>query len=187
MNRLASPAQLRASFIRWSLFVVPTVMLFGFLSGQLAGSTADTPWFAALAKPATFPPPAAFGIVWGILYFLMGIALALVCAAWGARSRGLAIAAFVVQFIVNLAWSPVFFGMHRISWALGIIGALDVLVVITLVLFLRVRRLAGFLLVPYLAWILFATFLNWQFLQLNPQADGADVSGSVQRIELSSR
>ncbi len=184
MNRLASPAQLRASFIRWALFVVPAVLLLGFLSGQVAGSTAATPWFVALDKPATFPPPATFGIVWAILYVLMGLALALVCAAWGARARRLAIAAFVVQLLVNLAWSPMFFALHEITWALGLIVVLDVLVGVTVVLFLRVRRVAGLLLLPYLAWILFATLLNWQFLQLNPGADGADVSGSVQRIEL---
>ncbi|MXO59321.1 tryptophan-rich sensory protein [Altererythrobacter salegens] len=183
MNRLASPAQLRASFVRWSLFIVPVIVLFGFLSGQMAGSTAQSPWFEALAKPPTFPPPALFGVVWTVLYVMMGLALALVCAAWGARVRAWAIAVFVVQFLVNLAWSPVFFAMHQITGALAVIAALDVLVVITVLLFWRVRRLAGVLLLPYLAWILFATLLNWQFLQLNPQADGAEVSGSVQRIE----
>jgi len=183
MNRLASPAQLRASFFRWALFLVPTIVLLGFLSGQVGGS-ADSPWFAALEKPATFPPPATFGIVWSVLYAMMGVALALVCAAWGARFRTPAIIAFVVQLLINLAWSPVFFGEHQISTALAIILALDVAVIVTIALFWRVRRLAAVLLLPYLAWILFATLLNWQFLDLNPQADGAEVSNAVQRIEL---
>lgn len=183
MNRLASPAQLRASFIRWSLFIVPTVMLLGFLSGQVGGD-ASSPWFQSLAKPSTFPPPATFGIVWSILYILMGLALALVCAAWGARGRGAAITAFIVQFVLNLSWSPVFFGAHEITAALVILGVLDLLVIVTILLFWRVRRAAALLLLPYLAWILLATLLNWQFLQLNPDADGAEVSGSVQRIEL---
>lgn len=183
MNRLASPAQLRASFIRWSLFIVPTVMLLGFLSGQVGGD-ASSPWFQSLAKPSTFPPPATFGIVWSILYILMGLALALVCAAWGARGRGAAITAFIVQFVLNLSWSPVFFGAHEITAALVILGVLDLLVIVTILLFWQVRRAAALLLLPYLAWILFATLLNWQFLQLNPDADGAEVSGSVQRIEL---
>src|SRR6187401_3476051 len=87
MNRLASPAQLHASVIRWALFLVPSVVLLGFLSGQYAGSGPDNPWFAALDKPSIYPPPAAFGIVWSVLYALMGFALALVCAAWGARYR----------------------------------------------------------------------------------------------------
>ena len=62
--------------------------------------------------------------------------------------------------------------------------AIDLAVLVTLILFFRVRRLAGWLLVPYLCWVLFATVLNWQFLQLNPDADGRDVSGSIARIEL---
>lgn len=183
MNRLASPAQLRASFFRWALFLVPSIALLGFLSGQIGGS-ADSAWFSALEKPATFPPPATFGIVWTLLYAMMGVALALVCAAWGARFRGPAIAAFVVQLLINLAWSPVFFGAHQITTALMILLALDVAVIVTIALFWRVRRLAAWLLAPYLAWILFATLLNWQFLELNPQADGADPSNAVQRIEL---
>jgi tryptophan-rich sensory protein len=184
MNRLASPAQLRASFFRWALFIVPLVLLLGFVSGKVGGSTADSPWFAALTKPATFPPPATFGIVWTVLYAMMGVAIALVCAAWGARFRTAAIAMFVVQLLINLAWSPVFFGLHEIKIGLAVILALDVVVLITVALFWRVRRLAGWLMVPYVLWILFATVLNWQFLELNPQADGAKASNAVQRIEL---
>jgi tryptophan-rich sensory protein len=184
MNRLASPAQLRASFFRWALFLVPLVLLLGFLSGQVAGSGADNPWFAALAKPATYPPPAAFGIVWAALYALMGVAFALICSAWGARRRAWAIALFVVQLLINLAWSPVFFALHEMRIALGVLLALDVMVLLTTALFWRVRRLAGWLMVPYVLWILFATVLNWQFIQLNPQADGAASSNAVQRIQL---
>lgn len=183
MNRLASPAQLRASYIRWALFLVPLVLLLGFVSGQLGGD-ASGPWFVALAKPAIFPPPAAFGIVWPILYALMGLAAAMVCAAWGSRYRLPAILAFVLQLVVNLAWSPVFFGQHEITLALYVIVMLDVAVAITMVLFWKVRRTAALLLVPYLAWILFATVLNYEFLRLNPEADGSDGSYAVQRIEL---
>jgi tryptophan-rich sensory protein len=183
MNRLASPAQLRASFFRWALFLVPLVLLLGFLSGKVGGSAGDNPWFDALAKPGTYPPPATFGIVWSVLYALMGVALALVCSSWGARFRIAAIAAFVVQLLINLAWSPVFFALHEIRLALAVLLALDVAVLITAALFWRVRRLAAWLLVPYIAWILFATVLNWQFLELNPQADGAQVTNAVQRVE----
>jgi len=184
MNRLASPSQLRASVVRWALFIVPAVVLLGFLSGQYAGSGPDNPWFAALDKPAIYPPPATFGIVWTILYAMMGLALAMVCAAWGARYRLPAILAFALQFALNLAWTPVFFAEHEIRLALIVLVSLDLAVVLTLVLFWKVRRLAGILLLPYLAWVLFATALNWQFLELNPDADGAQVSNAVQRIEL---
>ena len=183
MNRLASPAQLRASFVRWALFLVPAVLLLGFVSGRLGGDASD-PWFIALEKPAIFPPPAAFGIVWPILYTLMGLAAAMVCAAWGSRYRLPAILAFALQLVVNLAWSPVFFGEHEITVGLYIILVLDVAVLVTIVLFWKVRRAAALLLVPYLAWILFATVLNYEFLRLNPDADGTEGSYAVQRIEL---
>lgn len=184
MNRLASPAQLRASLLRWALFTVPLVVLLGYLSGLAAGSSADNPWFAALEKPAIYPPPAAFGIVWTILYALMGFALALVCSAWGARYRLPAILAFVVQLLLNLVWSPVFFALHDIALALATIVALDVAVLLTIALFWRVRPLAALLLLPYLAWILFATALTWQFLQLNPNAGAVEETNAVQRIAL---
>ena len=184
MNQLASTGQLRASLLRWALFLVPTTILLGFISGQLGGSGADNPWFAGLVKPAIYPPPATFGIVWSVLYAMIGLAAAMVGSAWGARGRGLALAAFAVQLLVNLAWSPVFFGLHQISGALVVILAMDLRVLVTLLLFWRVRPLAGALLLPYLAWILFATVLNWQFLQLNPDADGMPTANAVTRVQL---
>lgn len=181
MTALASHGQLRASLLRWSLFTVPLCLL-GLLPGRIW--TAQTAWFAALEKPGIFPPPVWFGIVWTVLFVLMGVALALVCAAWGARGRTAAIVTFAAQFLVMLAWTPVFFGMHEMRAALWVLVALDVLVLITIALFWRVRRLAAILLLPYLAWILFATVLNYEFLRLNPGADGAEASGAVQRIAI---
>lgn len=183
MNVLASRGQLRASFFRWALLTVPAVMLLGFLAGTVVQTGPENPWFNTLAKPATYPPPAAFGIVWTILYAMMGFALALVCAAWGARGRGIAIAFFLLQLLVNLAWTPVFFGMQDMQAALIVIAVLDLLALITTVLFWRVRRLAAVLMLPYLGWILFATLLNWQFIALNPDAS-ANSSGALQRVEL---
>ncbi len=184
MRYLASPAQLRASLLRWSLFTVPLVLALGFLSGRGAGSGPDNPWFAALAKPGLYPPPATFGIVWTVLYVLMGVSLAMVLSARGARGRGLAVAAFVVQFALGLAWSPVFFGLHRIALALGIIGALALALAVTIGLFWRVRPLAAGLLLPCLAWVCFASLLNWQLLTLNPHADGTSPSGATVRVQL---
>jgi translocator protein len=184
MNRLASPAQLRASYIRWALFLVPAVLLLGSVSGWLGGEAASDPWFMALDKPSIFPPPAAFGIVWPILYTLMGFAAAMVAAAWGSRYRLPALLAFALQLIVNLAWSPVFFAQHEITAGLVVIAVLDVAVAVTIVLFWKVRKAAALIMVPYLAWILFATALNYEFLRLNPDADGQEVTNAVQRIEL---
>ena len=182
MSALASPSQLRASFIRWSLFLVPGIVLLGAFSG-MAGGGAGSPWFASLNKPSLYPPPASFGIVWTILYVLMGFALALIVTARGAAGRRMAIIAFVVQLALNLAWTPVFFGAHQITGALILLGVIDVAVLTTLVLFWRVRPVAGALLLPYLAWCLFATVLNWQFLEANPGADGREVSGVVTAVQ----
>lgn len=183
MTTLASRAQLRASFIRWALFTVPAIVLLGFLAGQLAGTGAGDPWFAALAKPEFYPEPGLFPIVWSVLYVMMGLALALVCSAWGAKGRASAIIAFAIQFALNLAWTPLFFGQHEIAYALYLLGALNVMVLLTIIQFFRVRKMAALLLVPYFAWSLFAGYLNYEILQLNPQADGADTTGAVQRIE----
>ena len=183
MSELASPGQLRAAFVRWALFFVPGVLLLGFLSGVLAGSGPGNPWFDSLAKPSIYPPPAAFGIVWSILYVLIGVAASLVAAARGARGRGIALAFFAVQLALNLAWTPLFFGAHRIDAALILIALLDVAVIVTIILFARVRPVAAWLLVPYLLWILFATALNYEFMRLNPP-DSMREGQAVQRIEL---
>jgi tryptophan-rich sensory protein len=183
MNFLASTEQLRAGVIRWALVCVPVVLLLGILSGTMSGSGADQAWFAALRKPAGYPPPATFGLVWSVLYILMGVALAMVLAAAGARGRGPAALAFAVQLAINLAWSPLFFGAHRITWALADILLLDLAVVVTILLFARIRPRAAWLLAPYLAWILFATYLNFALLRDNRALDGVQVSGAVERIE----
>lgn len=183
MTALASRGQLRASLLRWALFTVPLTMLLGFLSGRIGGD-AQSLWFQSLEKPAIYPPAMWFPIAWTVLYALMGLALAIVCTAWGARGRTAAIVAFALQLAVNLAWSPVFFGLNDIRAALAVIVVLDLLVIVTVVLFWRVRRAAGALLLPYLAWILFATALNWQFLELNPDGgSAAPGSGAQQRYE----
>ena len=184
MTELASSGQLRAAFLRWALVLVPGMVLLGFVSSMVSGSGPDNPWFAGLVKPAIYPQPQVFGIVWSVLYALMGLALAVIMSARGAWGRGQAVVAFIVQLLINLAWSPVFFAAHQIAGALVVIGVLDVALIVTIRLFWRVRPLAGALLLPYLAWILFATLLNWQFLQANPGADGQRGASAVQRIQL---
>lgn len=177
---MVTAAELKTRFFRWALILAPLVLLLGMLSGYLSQSGEENPWFAALDKPALYPPPIAFPVAWTLLYAMMGTALALVIAGRPSRWRGPAILAFAVQLALNLAWSPAFFAAHEITWALVIILALDVTVIATIVLFGRVSKLAAWLLAPYLAWILFATGLNWQILQDNPLADGAESRVAVQ-------
>lgn len=171
MSELASPGQLRAALLRWSLFLAPLLLLLGTLSGALSGSGSGSPWFLGLEKPSIYPPPATFGIAWTVLYLLMGVALAMIVTARGAAGRRAAIAMFAVQFLLNLAWSPVFFGMQQLSAALILLVVIDLAVIVTVWLFCKVRPLAAYLLLPYLAWALFATALNYQFLAANPEGD----------------
>ena len=184
MTEIASTGQLRAGFARWVLVLVPGMSLLGFLSAMASSSGPANPWFAALVKPGLYPPPIAFPIVWTVLYVLMGVALAIVISARGSVGRGVAIGAFVAHLAANLVWSPLFFGAHRITAALVDVGVMDVTLVIAMVLYARVRPLAAVLLVPYLAWVLFATLLTWQVLQLNPDADGQSGAVPVVHIKL---
>ena len=171
MNEIASPGQLRLAYLRWSLLTVPAIVLLGFLSGSLANSGYGNRWFDALEKPALMPPGWLFGVAWTILYILMGLALAIVLHARGAKGRGPAIVLFLVQLLMNLAWSPLFFRAHQVGSALMLILALIVIVAITIWLFGRIRRVAGLLLLPYLAWLAFASFLNYEIGRLNPDAE----------------
>jgi translocator protein len=184
MTELASQAQLRAGLLRWALVLVPGIVLLGLLSSAISGSGPQNPWFASLVKPSIYPAPAAFGIVWTILYALMAFALAIVITARGAWGREHAVIAFVVQLLLNLAWSPLFFAAHQITGALVLLVVLDVAVIVTVVLFWRVRPLAGMLMLPYMAWVLFATLLNYQFLAANPNADGQNAPHAVERIQI---
>ena len=184
MRYLASPAQLRGALIRWSLVTVPLVLALGFLASITSGSGPGNAWYDALVKPAINPPPIVFPIVWSTLYVLMGLALAMVLSASGAAGRGVAVIAFVVQMVLNLAWSQVFFAAHQLTGGLIVIGLMALAIVATIGLFARVRTTAAWLLAPYLAWVLFAGFLNWQFLELNRDADGSRVSGAAVRIAI---
>lgn len=171
MTALASKSQLRMSFLRFALVTVPLILLLGTISGRIANSGYGNPWFDALVKPEAMPPGAAFGIVWPILYVLLGLAVAMVLHARGARGRGLALSFFVAQLALNYAWSPVFFAMHEPRLALAIILAMILLAAATALLFSRIRRVAALLMLPYLAWLCFAAFLNYQIIALNPDAE----------------
>lgn len=182
MNFLASKAQLRASFIRWALFTVPLIVLLGFTAGSLGSP--QTVWFQSLAKPAIFPPPMWFGIVWSVIYVLIGLSLALIASAWGAYGRGFALIVFALHFIGNLAWTPVFFGMQEMTWGLYVLIYVVVSLLVVIAVFWKVRRSAALLLLPYLAWVCFATTLNYQFIALNPDGGAGVDEGAVERIEL---
>jgi translocator protein len=182
MSQLASPSQLRMSLLRWALFVVPAVMFLGFLSGAVSGSTGDSGWYQALIKPKLQPPAWLFPVAWTTLYFLIGLAFAMVLHAKGARYRGPAIALFLVQFAINLSWSPIFFGQHKVGTAFFVILAMIVAAVATTFVFARVRKAAAWLMVPYLAWITFAAGINFEIDRLNPDAESLYVPAATSQI-----
>jgi len=168
MTGLASKSQLRMSFLRYALFTVPAVLLLGTLSGQLSGSGYGNPWFDALAKPPTMPPGWVFGVAWTILYILLGLSLAMVLHAKGAARRPRALILFVLQLLLNFAWSPAFFAFHKIDLALSLLAAMIVVTVGMVFVIWRFRVVAALLLYPYLAWLMFALMLTWQIRTLNP-------------------
>jgi len=122
-------------------------------------------WYAGLNHPSIAPPNWVFAPVWTTLYVVMAF------AAWRVWKRSgfyaAAMAAFVIQLTLNLAWSAIFFGLHDIAGALAEILVLDLAILTTVILFFRHDWLAGLLMLPYLAWVLFATFLTYAFWGLN--------------------
>lgn len=124
-------------------------------------------WYRQLEKPALTPPSWLFGPVWTILYLLMGIALFLIWSRADQPGARMAIGMFIAQLVLNALWTPAFFGMQSTLLGLAVIIPLDVLIVASVVLLWRIHPPAGWLLLPYLAWTAFATYLNASLHLLN--------------------
>ncbi|NYT08299.1 MAG: tryptophan-rich sensory protein [Methanomicrobiales archaeon] len=142
--------------------------LAGFM-GMLVTSTGPGSWYDMLVKPSFNPPSWIFGPVWTLLYILMGISLYLVLMAWrkGTDTR-IPLLVFGIQLVLNALWSFLFFGLRSPAAGLAGILVLWVFIVATIVTFSRVSRPAALLLLPYLAWVSFASILNYAILTLNP-------------------
>ena len=171
MGGIASKGQLRMSFLRWAVVTVPLILLLGFAAGSSVPTGDENRWYQALAKPALTPPGWVFPVTWTTLYILLGLALAHILHARGARGRGVAIILFTAQFALDLAWTPVFFGMHQVGAALAILVANLLLAIATTFAFAPIRKAAAWLMVPYLVWLGFAGVLNWRIGQVNPNAE----------------
>lgn len=122
-------------------------------------------WYAGLVHPDIAPPNWVFAPVWTTLYIAMAFAAWRVWRTTGLKSQEML--AFGVQLVLNLAWSAIFFGLHQISYALGEIILLDLAILYTTLLFWRRDRVAGVVMLPYLAWSVFATVLTHAFWKLN--------------------
>lgn len=138
----------------------------GAVGGAATASSVGT-WYVGLAKPPFNPPNWIFGPVWTTLYILMAVAAWRVYQRAEGRARIRALGLYLVQLTLNLGWSLIFFGLRNPALALVELAALLVALVLTLVAFWRIDRLAGALLAPYLAWSSFAFALNAAIWRLN--------------------
>lgn len=124
-------------------------------------------WYAGLEKPSWNPPAWLFGPVWTVLYTAMAVAAWLVWLQTGWKGGAGPLTVFFVQLALNAAWSWLFFGLHRIGTAFVEILLLEAAILVTMILFWRIRPWAGALLAPYAAWVAFAAVLNFTLWRMN--------------------
>lgn len=150
-------------------FFVALCLAIGALGAAVVATSVDT-WYADLIKPSFTPPDQVFGPVWTALYIMMAVAAWRVWRTADRDTRRGALTLFVLQLALTLGWTAVFFGLQKIGAALATIVVLDVGVVVTMLAFRSIDRWAGLLMVPYLAWVSFATVLTIAIWRLNPSA-----------------
>ena len=143
------------------IVIVGGTMIIGFLAGLLSGSNQG---YSGFTRPPLTPPDNVFAVVWPILYFMMGnslfFTLKKTVSANNVRVKNTAIILWGVQFALNIAWPFIFFALNMPTFAFIVITLLDFAVITLIVLDFTFDRLSAWLLVPYGAWILFATYLN---------------------------
>jgi len=136
--------------------------------GSLFTFSSIPTWYVTIIRPTFSPPNWIFGPVWTTLFALMGIALFLVWQKGIARKDvKVAVAIFLVQLILNTIWSIIFFGAHNIGGAFIEIIFLWLAILATIITFYKISKPAGYLLLPYIAWVSFAGFLNYTIWTLN--------------------
>lgn len=136
--------------------------------GSIFTRQAILTWYAALEKPAFTPPNWLFAPVWTLLYILMGVAAFLVWRkGWENRQVRIALIIFLIQLVLNVLWSVVFFGLESPLYGLIVIVVLWVGILFATLSFYRISRIAGVLMLPYLLWVTFAAVLNESIWLLN--------------------
>lgn len=136
--------------------------------GSLATASSVNTWYLTINRPSFTPPGWLFGPVWTLLYLMMGISLYKLRTTNGEPvAKLLANIFFYLQLFLNLLWSIFFFGLKNPLLAFIEIGLLVITVIFTIIASYRISKPAGLLLLPYLAWISFATFLNYSVYRLN--------------------
>ena len=160
----------RRGWWKTAIVCVVAIELLGSASGWLSNSGYGNPWFDALVKPSFMPPGWMFGVVWPILYALLGISLAMILAEPPSDRRRNGLILFFAQLAMNFAWSPLFFALHDINAAKILIFAMAATAAAAGGNFTRIRPVAGLLMVPYILWLVFAATLNSTIQSLNPGA-----------------
>lgn len=125
-------------------------------------------WYAGLQKPSFNPPNWLFGPVWSMLYLLMGISFYLIWKQPVSTIRNVGLILFVIQFSLNFFWSILFFNQHMIAAALLEMVFMWIFILLTMIWFAKLSPTASWLLLPYLAWVSFATILTAAIWKLNP-------------------
>jgi len=135
--------------------------------GSLFTLTSDGSWYSTLIKPSFNPPNSVFGPVWTTLYLLMGISLYLIWECKKSFNRRVGLYLFFIQLVLNTLWSILFFGLQNPTFAFIGIILLWLAILFNIVYFLKVKKTAGYLLIPYLLWVSFASILNYFIMILN--------------------
>ena len=139
----------------------------GIVSGLIAGAGRN-PWFDTISKPSWNPPSTVFAPVWTLLYLLMGIALGLVWKnAAPRKQKQAAMQVFALQLFFNFWWSVLFFRFHTTGLAFAEIVILWIMILLTIFRFAPISKTASWLLVPYIAWVSFASILSYTIWSLN--------------------
>ncbi|MFZ3054503.1 MAG: TspO/MBR family protein [Minisyncoccales bacterium] len=138
------------------LIFIAIPLLAGYLSSLLSGNMSQT--YSQFYHPDFFPPAWLFGPAWTILYILMGISAYLI---WKKGNTKKELSLFFIQLIINLLWTPIFFGFHQYLLAFIEILILLVMIILTIISFDKKSKTAAYLMIPYLFWVSFATILNY--------------------------
>lgn len=155
-----------SKFLKYALAILICLLAGGL--GTIFTVSAIPTWYASLHKPFFSPPNYLFGPIWTLLYMLMGISVAIIWQK-GLKNKKIinAIYLFIVQLGLNAIWSPVFFGAKNLLFALLIIVFMWIYILKTILAFRKIDKTASYLLYPYLAWVSFASILNFSVWLLN--------------------
>ncbi len=153
--------------ILWLFLFIFLCLIFGNgIGGYFTFVSVET-WYQTLNKPNFNPPDWVFGPVWTTLYILMGVSIWLIWKKETSKIRTISMIIFWVQLFFNIFWTYLFFGIQRIDLGLFEIFFLIFLILINIIYFYKIDKIASYLLVPYVLWVSYASILNYKIWVLN--------------------